>query len=109
LSLGSVRARVQRFSLVHARQWSQSVFRESPSGVTGTSYGTTFAGGDFGGGTVYGTLYEASDGNLYGMTVGGGDFGYGTVYRIIPAEFTPDPFFRFHERWLSRRKSHRGQ
>ena len=78
-------------------------------GPDGRFYGTTFYGGEFGGGTVYAfdlasgfvlfhsfpldsfygawlptRLVAASDGNLYGATNYGGVHGVGTIYRITP-------------------------
>jgi uncharacterized repeat protein (TIGR03803 family) len=79
-------------------------------GSDGNFYGTTYAGGDNGLGTVFrltpgGTetvlysfagggsdganpeagLIQASDGNFYGMTYRGGSSGLGTVFKLTPA------------------------
>lgn len=71
----------------------------------GNIYGTTYAGGEYGGGTVYelmpsgdsyteSVLYSFSDGgpkngvifdsngNLFGTTINGGLYGFGTVYEL---------------------------
>jgi uncharacterized repeat protein (TIGR03803 family) len=81
--------------------------------AAGNLYGTTYGGGDYGGGTVFeltpdghgawtekklhnfgidgrdginpyaGLIFDAS-GNLYGTTKNGGDYGVGTVFEITP-------------------------
>ena len=45
------------------------------------SFGVPGDGADDGG-TPYGALIQATDGNLYGTTAGGGAFGFGTVFKI---------------------------
>ncbi|HLV81249.1 MAG TPA: choice-of-anchor tandem repeat GloVer-containing protein [Chthonomonadaceae bacterium] len=78
-------------------------------GNDGGFYGTTFAGGAYGKGTIYritsggdfvplhsfnpgnnegqqaGTLTLGSDGNFYGVTESGGDFNNGTIFQITPS------------------------
>ena len=106
-------------------KWQYSVlhqFKKKADGIypdgqfardaSGNIYGTTGAGGPYGGGTLYkmtpnpdgtwtfiviwafgagndgvspmgGPVLDAA-GNLYGTTVVGGDYGYGTIYEITP-------------------------
>jgi uncharacterized repeat protein (TIGR03803 family) len=83
----------------------------TPNGLTlasnGVLYGTTQAGGDYGGGTVFSitadgvfqtlvqfattngsnpqaALTQGADGNFYGTTEGGGTNGDGTVFKMTP-------------------------
>ena len=78
-------------------------------GIDGSFYGTTYAGGAYGNGTVFkvtpkgrlttlysfcpesnctdgsspfGPLVQATEGDFYGMTSGEGAYGYGTVFKI---------------------------
>ncbi len=81
-------------------------------GTDGNFYGMTFAGGEYGYGTVFmitptgseillhsfsgnaagstdgglplGGLVQGTDGNFYGMTQLGGEYGYGVVFQITP-------------------------
>ena len=76
--------------------------------VNGTLYGTTYAGGTYGGGTVFAVTTSGAEtvlhsfgasndgenpaaglisvnGMLYGTTLYGGAYGYGTVYSIAPS------------------------
>jgi len=76
--------------------------------IDGNFYGTTYAGGAYGSGTVFeitpagtlttlhsfsgtdgenpfGTLVQGTDGNAYGTTNAGGSYGYGTAFKITPA------------------------
>jgi uncharacterized repeat protein (TIGR03803 family) len=54
------------------------VFRITPSGVFSVVH--AFSGSD--GQQPYGTLTQASDGNIYGTTTDGGAFGYGTIFTM---------------------------
>jgi uncharacterized repeat protein (TIGR03803 family) len=58
-----------------------TVFKLTPSGTHSILYAFLYTDGT--GASPYGTLYQASDGNLYGMTVSGGAAGgYGTIFRL---------------------------
>jgi len=59
-----------------------TVFKVTPSGVETVLY--SFAGGSDGA-NPYAGVIEASDGNLYGTTYAGGSSGLGTVFRITPS------------------------
>jgi uncharacterized repeat protein (TIGR03803 family) len=56
-----------------------TVFKISPNGALTTLYSVT-GGND--GGTPYAGLVQGRDGNFYGTTWAGGTNGYGTVFRI---------------------------
>ena len=60
-----------------------TVFKITPSGTLTTLY--SFRGYPSDGGTPWGGLIQASDGNLYGTTFRGGVYGYGNVFKITTA------------------------
>ena len=59
-----------------------TIFRVTPTGKLTILYRFCSQSGCADGGSPWGRLIQASDGNLYGTTFGGGSKGYGTVYRI---------------------------
>jgi len=99
------------FTLLHVFNVSDGANDTAPLalGKDGNFYGATFNGGTFGdgvvfkmtpkgvltvlhsfspasdGGTPYGGLVQAPDGNFYGATLLGGSANHGTIYRIKPA------------------------
>lgn len=60
-----------------------TVFKVTPAGVETVLY--SFAGGTSDGANPYGSLIQATDGNLYGTTNGGGAYSLGTVFKITTA------------------------
>jgi uncharacterized repeat protein (TIGR03803 family) len=100
-----------QWTLLHAFNLSDGANPYAPLvlGKDGNFYGTTFNGGTAGsgvvfkitaagaltvlhsftpstdGGTPYGGLVQASDGNFYGAAYLGGSKNHGTIFRILPA------------------------
>jgi uncharacterized repeat protein (TIGR03803 family) len=62
---------------------SGTVFKVTRAGTFTTLY--SFTGGASDGGSPWGALIQATDGNLYGTTRGGGTYGNGTIFKITPA------------------------
>jgi uncharacterized repeat protein (TIGR03803 family) len=60
-----------------------TVFKLTPSGTETVLY--SFAGGSSDGANPEAGLIQASDGNFYGMTYRGGSSGLGTVFKLTPA------------------------
>lgn len=60
-----------------------TVIKVSPSGAVTVIH--TFGGGTADGSQPYGSLIQASDGNMYGMTFQGGANGTGTVFKVTLA------------------------
>lgn len=60
-----------------------TVFKITPAGVETVLYSFGASGTDAA--NPYGSLIQASDGNLYGLTSGGGTNGVGTVFKITTA------------------------
>lgn len=102
------------FSVLHTFSGTDGSYSEAPLvvGNNGNLYGTTYVGGSSDNGTVFmittngtftnlhdfngvddggspwGAMVQAPDGNLYGTTYGGGAGGGGTVFMISPGGHT---------------------
>lgn len=60
-----------------------TVFELTPTGGGGWTEKVLFSFGDIGGGPYAGLIFDSA-GNLYGTTIGGGTYGYGRVFELTP-------------------------
>jgi uncharacterized repeat protein (TIGR03803 family) len=61
-----------------------TVFKITPSGTLTTLYSFCSQNGCVDGDESYGGLVQATDGNFYGTAFLGGAYGYGTIFKITP-------------------------